>query len=159
MMSLSVRRVVTGHDKNGRAKVSIDETVQNVAQLRPGAEAAAIWTSEGFPVDNDGSDDTSTRKVGTSLPNGTVFRVLSYGPGLAPRNHRTDSIDYVTVISGEIDLEIDGTSVYLKAGDVLVQRGTIHNWVNRGNAPCIIASVLVAAKPVTAGGKVLNAVG
>jgi quercetin dioxygenase-like cupin family protein len=159
MMSLSVRRVVTGHDKNGRAKVSIDETVQNVAQLRPGAEAAAIWTSEGFPVDNDGSDDTSTRKVGTSLPNGTVFRVLSYGPGLAPRNHRTDSIDYVTVISGEIDMEIDGTSVHLKAGDVLVQRGTIHNWVNRGNAPCIIASVLVAAKPVTAGGKVLNAVG
>jgi quercetin dioxygenase-like cupin family protein len=158
-MSLSVRRVVTGHDKNGRAKVSIDETVQNVAQLRPGAEAAAIWTSEGFPVDNDGSDDTSTRKVGTSLPNGTVFRVLSYGPGLAPRNHRTDSIDYVTVISGEIDMEIDGTSVHLKAGDVLVQRGTIHNWVNRGNAPCIIASVLVAAKPVTAGGKVLNAVG
>jgi quercetin dioxygenase-like cupin family protein len=159
MMSLSVRRVVTGHDKNGRAKVSIDETVQNVAQLRPGAEAAAIWTSEGFPVDNDGSDDTSTRKVGTSLPNGTVFRVLSYGPGVAPRNHRTDSIDYVTVISGEIDMEIDGTSVHLKAGDVLVQRGTIHNWVNRGNAPCIIASVLVAAKPVTAGGKVLNAVG
>jgi quercetin dioxygenase-like cupin family protein len=158
-MSLSVRRVVTGHDKNGRAKVSIDETVQNVAQLRPGAEAAAIWTSEGFPVDNDGSDDTSTRKVGTSLPNGTVFRVLSYGPGVVPRNHRTDSIDYVTVISGEIDMEIDGTSVHLKAGDVLVQRGTIHNWVNRGNAPCIIASVLVAAKPVTAGGKVLNAVG
>jgi quercetin dioxygenase-like cupin family protein len=158
-MSLSVRRVVTGHDKSGRAIVSIDETVQNVAQLRPGAEAAAIWTSEGFPVDNDGSDDTSTRKVGTSLPNGTVFRVLSYGPGLAPRNHRTDSIDYVTVISGEIDMEIDGTSVHLKAGDVLVQRGTIHNWVNRGNAPCIIASVLVAAKPVTAGGKVLNAVG
>jgi quercetin dioxygenase-like cupin family protein len=159
MMRLSVRRVVTGHDKNGRAKVSIDETVQNVAQLRPGAEAAAIWTSEGFPVDNDGSDDTSTRKVGTSLPNGTVFRVLSYGPGVVPRNHRTDSIDYVTVISGEIDMEIDGTSVHLKAGDVLVQRGTIHNWVNRGNAPCIIASVLVAAKPVTAGGKVLNAVG
>jgi hypothetical protein len=49
MMSLSVRRVVTGHDKSGRAIVSIDETVRNVAQLRPGAEAAAIWTSEGFP--------------------------------------------------------------------------------------------------------------
>jgi uncharacterized cupin superfamily protein len=69
--------------------------------------------------------------------------VVSYGPGVAPRNHRTDSVDYVTVISGEIDMEIDGTSVHLKAGDVLVQRGTIHNWVNRGNAPCIIASVLV----------------
>jgi quercetin dioxygenase-like cupin family protein len=158
-MSLSIRRVVTGHDKNGRAIVSIDESVKDVVQARPGAEAAVIWTSEGFPVDNDGSDDTSGRKVGTTLPNGTVFRVVSFGPGVAPRNHRTDSIDYATVISGEIDMELDGTSVHLKSGDVLVQRGTIHNWVNRGSAPCVIAFVLVAAKPVTAGGKVLNAVG
>jgi quercetin dioxygenase-like cupin family protein len=158
-MSLSIRRVVTGHDKNGRAVVSIDEPVKNVTQTRPGAEAAVIWTSERFPVDNDGSADTSTRKVGTTLENGTVFRVVSFGPGVAPRNHRTDSIDYGTVISGEIDMELDGSSVHLKAGDVLVQRGTIHNWVNKGTAPCVIAFVLVAAKPVTAGGKVLNAVG
>jgi quercetin dioxygenase-like cupin family protein len=158
-MSLTIRRVVTGHDKNGHAIVSIDESVKSVAQTRPGAEAAVIWTSEGFPVDNDGSDDTSARKVGTTLANGTVFRVVSFGPGVSPRNHRTDSIDYGTVISGEIDMELDGTSVHLKAGDVLVQRGTIHNWVNKGTAPCVIAFVLVAAKPVTAGGKVLNAVG
>jgi hypothetical protein len=56
-MSLTIRRVVTGHDENGRAIVSIDESVKNVAQTRPGAEAAVIWTSEGFPVDNDGSAD------------------------------------------------------------------------------------------------------
>src|SRR6266478_1670443 len=153
------RRVVTGRDENGRAIVSIDEIAKNIVQGRPGAHAAVIWTSEGFPVDNDGSADTSGRKVGTTLDNGTVFRVVSFGPGVAPRNHRTDSIDYGTVISGEIDMELDGTSVHLKAGDVLVQRGTIHNWVNKGTAPCVIAFVLVAAKPVTAGGKVLNAVG
>jgi quercetin dioxygenase-like cupin family protein len=89
-----------------------------------------------------------------------VFRVVSFGPGVTPRNHRTDSIDYGTVISGEIDMELDdGRSVHLKAGDVLVQRGTIHNWVNKGTAPCVIAFAQVAAKPVTAGGKVLNAVG
>ncbi len=119
-MSLRIRRVVTGHDKNGRAIVSIDEPVKNVAQTRPGAEATVIWTSEGLPVNNDGSADTSTRKVGTTLENGTVFRVVSFGPGVAPRNHRTDSIDYGTVISGEIDMELDGSSVHLKAGDVLV---------------------------------------
>jgi mannose-6-phosphate isomerase-like protein (cupin superfamily) len=62
-------------------------------------------------------------------------------------------------MSGEIDMELDDTTVHLKAGDVLVQRGTIHNWVNRGKAPCVIAFVLVGAKPATAGGKVLNAVG
>jgi mannose-6-phosphate isomerase-like protein (cupin superfamily) len=159
-MSLTVRRVVTGHDNNGRAIVAIDETAKNVAQTRPGAEAAVIWTSEGFPVDNGGGADTSERKVGTTLANGTVFRVVSFGPGVAPRNHRTDSIDYAVVMAGEIDMELDdGSSVHLKAGDVLVQRGTIHNWVNRGTAPCVIAFVLIAAKPVTAGGKVLNAVG
>jgi len=157
-MSLTVRRVVTGHDENGRAIVSIDESVKNVAQTRPG-EAAVIRTSEGFPVDNDGSADGSARNIGiATLANGTVFRVVSFGPGVSPRNHRTDSIDYATVISGEIDMELDGTSVHLKAGDVLVQRGTIHNWVNKGTASCVIAFAQVAAKPVTAGGKVLNAV-
>jgi quercetin dioxygenase-like cupin family protein len=159
-MSLTIRRVITGHDKNGRAIVAIDESVKNVAQSRPGAQAAVIWTSEGFPVDNDGDADTSGRKVGTTLDNGIVFRVVSFGPGVSPRNHRTDSIDYAVVIAGEIDMELDdGKSVHLKAGDVLVQRGTIHNWVNKGTAPCVIAFTLVAAKPVTAGGKVLNAVG
>ncbi len=89
-----------------------------------------------------------------------MFRVVSFGPGVTPRNHRTNSIDYAVVIAGEIDMELDdGQSVHLKAGDVLVQRGTIHNWVNKGTAPCVIAFVLVAAKPVTAGGKVLNAAG
>jgi quercetin dioxygenase-like cupin family protein len=158
-MSLTIRRVVTGHDENGRAIVLIDENSKNVAQTRPGAHAAVIWTSEGFPVDNDGSADTSGRKVGSTLDNGIVFRVVSFGPGVTPRNHRTSSIDYATVISGEIEMELDDTSVHLKAGDVLVQRGTVHNWVNKGTAPCVIAFAQVAAKPVTAGGKVLNAVG
>ena len=97
-MSLTVRRVVTGHDENGRAIVLIDENSKNVAQTRPGAQAAVIWTSEGFPVDNDGSADTSGRKVGSTLDNGIVFRVVSFGPGVTPRNHRTNSIDYATVI-------------------------------------------------------------
>jgi quercetin dioxygenase-like cupin family protein len=159
-MSLSVRRVVTGHDQQGRAIVAIDEIARNVVQSRPGAQAAVIWTTEGFPIDNDGNSDSSSRKVGTTLANGSVFRVVSFGPGVAPRNHRTDSIDYAVVISGEIDMELDdGKSVHLKAGDVMVQRGTIHNWVNRGTAPCVIAFTLIAAKPVTAGGKTLNAVG
>jgi quercetin dioxygenase-like cupin family protein len=158
-MSLTIRRIVTGHDDSGRAKVTIDEIAKNVVQGRPGAHSANIWTSEGFPVDNDGNADASARKTGTTLENGTVFRVVSFAPGVAARNHRTDSIDYATVIDGEIDMELDGETVHLKAGDVLVQRGTIHNWVNKGTAPCIIAFVLVAAKPVTAGGKVLNAVG
>ena len=158
-MSLKIRRVVTGHDKNGRAVVKIDENVNNVISARPGANSSVIWSSQGFPVNNDGDSDPSPRSIGTTLDNGTVFRVVSFGPGVAPRNHRTDSIDYAVVISGEIDMEMDGGSVHLKAGDVLVQRGTIHNWVNKGSVPCVIAFTLVSAKPVGAGGKTLPAVG
>ena len=159
-MTVKVRRVVTGYDASGRAVVKIDEISKNIVSNRPGASACVIWTTDTFPADNSGDADTSTRKVGTTLPGGTVFRVIEFSPGIAPRVHRTDSIDYAVVLSGEIDMELEkGTEVHLKAGDVLVQRGTLHNWINRGNAPCVLAFVLVDAKPVEAGGKVLNAVG
>jgi mannose-6-phosphate isomerase-like protein (cupin superfamily) len=62
-------------------------------------------------------------------------------------------------MSGEIDMDIDGTVVHLKAGDVLVQRGTIHNWINRGTEPCLIAFTLIGAKPVQVGGKTLRETG
>ena len=158
-MAFPMRRVVTGHDAKGQAIVKIDEIVSNVKSGRPGALAAAIWTTEKFPVNNDGQDDNGARPVGTTLPGGTVFRVVEFSPGLQARNHRTDSIDYAIVLSGEIDMEMDGSTIHLKAGDVLVQRGTIHNWINNGTAPCVIAFILIDAKPVEAGGKVLNAVG
>jgi quercetin dioxygenase-like cupin family protein len=158
-MPLTFRRVVTGHDENGRAVVLIDETAKNLVSARPGATAAVVWTTEGFPVDNDSNADEGLRRTGTTLANGTVFRILELAPGNSPRNHRTDSIDYAVVMKGEIDMELDDTSVHLKAGDVLVQRGTIHNWVNRGTEPCVIAFVLIAANSVTAGGKVLHAEG
>jgi quercetin dioxygenase-like cupin family protein len=158
-MALQVRRVVTGHDASGRAVVKIDEAAKNLVSSRSGATACVVWTTEGFPVDNTGEEDTGLRKTGTTLDNGTVFRILELAPGVSPRNHRTDSIDYAVVMSGEVDMELDDTTVHLKAGDVLVQRGTIHNWVNRGTEPCVIAFVLIAAKSVIVGDKVLRAQG
>ena len=158
-MSLNLRRVVTGHDPNGRAVVKIDEVSKNLVSSRPGSTACVVWTTESFPVNNTGDADEGLRKVGTTLNNGTVFRVVEFAPGVAPRVHRTDSIDYAVVMSGEIDMELDDSVVHLKAGDVLVQRGTIHNWVNRGLQPCVIAFILIDAKPVEAGGKVLRAEG
>src|SRR3989475_10111219 len=101
-MALNVRRVITGHDANGKAVVKIDEVAKNVSSGRPGATAVNIWTTEGFPANNDGADDEGQRKVATTLPNGTIFRIIEFAPGLAARNHRTDSIDYIVVISGEI---------------------------------------------------------
>jgi quercetin dioxygenase-like cupin family protein len=158
-MALQIRRVVTGHDNNGRAIVKIDEISKNVTSSRPGQSAAVIWTTDNVPADNSGDEDLSLRKVSTSEDHGTVFRVVCYEPGVSPRNHRTDSIDYAVVIAGEIDMRLDDTVVYLKAGDVLVQRGTIHNWENRGTEPCVIAFALIGAAPVKVAGKTLNAVG
>ncbi len=158
-MTLQVRRVITGHDAHGRAIVQIDDASTDLVAIRPGATVCNVWTTKAFPVDNTGDADAGRRPVGTTLPNGTIFRVLEFAPGVVPRSHRTDSIDYLIVVSGEIDMEIEDAVVHLKTGDVLVQRGTIHNWVNRGTEPCVIAVVLIDAKPVEVDGKILAAVG
>jgi quercetin dioxygenase-like cupin family protein len=157
-MTLRLRRVVTGHDASGKAIVAMDD-FPPTNSARPGVTTSVVWTSEGFPIGNDADADESRRAVGTWHPNGTVFRVIEFAPGNGPRNHRTDSLDYAVVLSGEIDMDLDGSEVHLKAGDAIVQRGTIHNWINRGTEPCVIAFVLIDAKPVMVGGKVLNAVG
>lgn len=156
---MKIRRVVTGHDGKGKALVAIDEISRDIVSFRPGATIANIWSTAGFPVDNMGEADTAKEITGTTRDGGTVFRVIEFAPGVTPRNHRTNSIDYAVVLSGEIDMELDDQLVTLRGGDVLVQRGTIHNWVNRSNTPCVIAFVLIDAKPVEHGGKVLEAHG
>jgi quercetin dioxygenase-like cupin family protein len=152
-MALNVRRVVTGHDRNGKAVVRVDDVKANWSMGRANQERQNIWTTNDLPVHfaEDG-EDKGARQIGTTITGGSVFRVVEFGPGVAPRNHRTDSIDYAVVMSGEIDMEMDDTVVHLKAGDVLVQRGTIHNWVNKGTKPCVIAFILIASDGNTAVG-------
>ncbi len=159
-MSWKIRRVVTGHDDRGHAKIEIDEIAKNVISNRPGASSCVVWATKGFPVDNDGFEDSTQTAFQTTIDNGTIFRVVRFEHGVTPRNHRTDSIDYAVVISGEIDMELDdGVIAKLKAGDLLVQRGTIHNWVNRGKEDCVIAFVLISSRPATVSGKPLQAIG
>ena len=136
--------------------------------LRHGPAKGGGWPYDAADRHRGGNDGTerTTRDheprrqwQGGGDKNGTIFRIIEFAPGLAARNHRTDSIDYIVVISGEIEMELDDTLVRLKAGDVMVQRGTIHNWINRGTAPCVLAVILVDAKSVEAGGRVLEAQG
>jgi mannose-6-phosphate isomerase-like protein (cupin superfamily) len=128
-MPLNIRRVVTGQDANGKAVVRIDDVGAHVATGRPRMSRQVIWTTDDLPVHFvEDSEDKGAREIGTTIKNGSVFRVVEYEPGVTPRNHRTDSIDYAVVMSGEIDMAMDDSVVHLKAGDVLVQRGTIHNW-------------------------------
>ena len=161
---MKIRRVVTGHDEDGKAVVVIDEVSRDVVSFRPGATITNLWSTAGFPVDNTGAAeagvaDGAKEITGTTRDDGTVFRIIEYAPGVAPRNHRTNSIDYAVVLSGEIDMEMDGQVVTLRAGDVVVQRGTIHDWINRSDKPCVIAFVLIDARPVERGGKTLSAHG
>ena len=160
-MTFQIRRVVTGHDKNGRAMVTMDSVpTASIAPMRPGVTACLAWSTDTLPADLGDEEDGGLKKVGTAHAGGTVFRIVEYQPGAAPRNHRTASIDYAVVMAGEIHMELDdGIVVALKAGDILVQRGTIHDWVNNGDIPCVIAFTLITAKPVAIDGKPLPAQG
>ena len=156
---MRIRRIITGHDADGKAGIVIDEMSSDLVHVRPGATFCNVWSAT-LPADNDDPSDGAKQIVGTAMRGRSVFRVIEYGPGVAPRNHRTDSIDYGVVMSGEIVMHVDDQAVSLRAGDVFVQRGTIHNWVNPGDAPCVIAFVLIDANPVTlADGRPLPATG
>jgi quercetin dioxygenase-like cupin family protein len=167
-MAYQTRRVVTGHTPEGRSAVLYDSSMPMLEEDsgvgarqedRAGASSRVIWTTQGFPVNNDDPTDTATRRVATAEIDGSVFRIVQYQPGVAPRHHRTNSIDYAVVMSGSIELELDDETVQLATGDVLVQRGTIHNWKNSGKEPCVMAYILIGANPASANGVALPAVG
>jgi quercetin dioxygenase-like cupin family protein len=163
-MTLEVRRIVTGHDASGKAIIKTDEWLTAVARLgHSDIIGCDIWSTDRMPVDNSQESDAAQRKgfvtrynyVGTGQ--GTVIRIDEFAPGAAKLTHRTETLDYVIVLSGECDLELDsGEVVHLTPGDVVVQRGTMHAWVNNGPAPCVIAAILIDAKPVTVAGQDLR---
>ena len=170
------RRVVTGHDEEGRAVVLFDGESPHrfVLEKAGGLKLTEIWETRASPADNSGTRDAGDhdRRI-EPVDNGSVFRVIEYPPDrerlktLAPEAfframgakpadaatrkhpgmHKTDTIDYCVVLSGEIWAVLDEGEVLLRAGDCLVQRGTHHAWSNRTEAPCVIAFVLVDAKP------------
>lgn len=170
-----IRRVVVGHDANGKALALFDGSVAPKQRIPGGNAVANLWITDEFPVDMIGSEDRAQRQIGVPpSANGTIFRIVDFPPtsrsgpvshsdnektlaamGIDPRTqgyarhantHRTKSIDYAIVLDGEIDMLMDDTEVHLKPGDVLVQLGTNHAWVNNGNKACRVAFVLIDAK-------------
>jgi len=111
-----------------------------------------MWCTDETPADiavGANFEDMGTRKLGTPPPpHGTRFAVNDFPPGNTARMHRTETLDYVLVLGGEIDMDTDRGSVRLRAGDVLVQRGTNHAWVNRSDRPARVAFILIDAKPL-----------
>jgi len=166
-----IRRVVTKLDPSGKALVMIDERTP-LARPRGPTHVGNLWVTEASPPDFSWSADRSRTKIGLMPPKGgSVFRVVEFPPesealahlgsgtmqevvgaagtpakGAAPRHplmHRTRTLDYAIIMSGEIDMLLDEGEVHLKAGDVVVQQATNHAWVNRGREPCRIAFILL----------------
>ena len=169
-----VRRVVTGHDADGKAVIQIDGPTPYVNQRGEGNVVQLLWITNESPVDLSHTRDQASQKTGVPPPrNGSICRVVDFAPydgkvpqgidhheilkqmGIDPATqgyqrhiftHRTRSIDYAIVLEGEIDMLLDDQQVHLKAGDILVQQGTNHAWVNRGSEVCRIAFVLIDGK-------------
>lgn len=159
---MKVRRVVTGHDPYGNAIIKFDDAVEGIDVKEDSETAVAsfalIWTTDTHPADNLDEFDGGQREVGLTSPGGNVFRVIDFYPGQRSPMHRTQSLDYGIVLDGEIDMELDsGQRIRLKAGDVVVQRGTIHAWINCSAHICRMAFILTDAEPVSVGGSILPA--
>ena len=174
-----VRRVLTGHDAQGRSTFLADGPAPNVKEMSamPGLALTDLWETSGAPANNDGHADAATRPVRLEPPkNGTILRIVEFPPDSQWRNratdgaeafksigaghaqdrnsadpmmHRTSTVDYIIVLKGEIHAIMENGETLLKAGDILVQRGTTHSWSVRGNEPCVVAAVLVNAKPLS----------
>jgi quercetin dioxygenase-like cupin family protein len=150
-----IRRVVTGHDENNVAKVLIDGEATNTRSSQPGRFSTLIWSTDATPADitiGEDVEDLGARKLGTAPPaGGTRFTVNDIPPGARGAMHRTETLDYVVVLSGELDMEMDDSTVTLRAGDVMVQRGTNHSWTNRGSEYARVVFVLIDATPLNIG--------
>ncbi|MDE2167613.1 MAG: cupin domain-containing protein [Alphaproteobacteria bacterium] len=150
-----IRRIVTGHSAAKVAKVIKDGPATNAKYPGHGVVSTLIWCTDSTPADiaiGEDAEDMGNRVLGTVPPkNGTRFAVIDFPPGNPPVMHRTETIDYVLCLAGEMTMEMDGSTITLKAGDVMVQRGTNHAWVNRGRERARLAFVLIDAKPLGIG--------
>ncbi|MPT49022.1 MAG: cupin domain-containing protein [Sphingobium sp.] len=141
-----VQRVVTGHDENGRAIFKSEDVT--ATEMIPSGDAAflLVWTTATVPADNNDETDGRLRDAGLTLNRGSVIRIVDMLPGKESPMHRTNSIDYGIILSGEIELELeDGRKKTVREGGIIIQRGTNHLWRNTTSNPCRIAFILIEA--------------
>jgi quercetin dioxygenase-like cupin family protein len=142
----SIQRVITGHDADGRAVFKSEDVTPT--KMIPSGDASflLIWTTETVPADNNDETDGRLRDAGLTLNQGSVIRIVDMLPGKQSPMHRTNSIDYGIVLSGEIELELDdGAKRTVHEGGIIIQRGTNHLWRNTTDKPTRIAFILIEA--------------
>ncbi len=139
------RRVVTGHDERGVSVFASDGPVPVVRTAPDGALFCEIWGTGAAPapIGADAPDPTVGALSVPPAPNGTKIRINEFPPGVVSPMHRTQSVDYGIVLSGEVVLVLDDSETVLRAGDVVVQRGTNHRWENRSAETARMAFILV----------------
>jgi len=176
-MLQKIRRVVTGHNAEGNSVIVSDEASPNslTALDDPAYGLTDLWETTATPADNSQDGDPAARKIVLGPPSrGSIFRVVEFPPDMQmagkidakaifealsaghtrdvsarhPAMHRTSTVDYAVVISGEIYAMMDIGETKLTAGDCLIQRGTNHAWSNRSDKPCLVAFVLLDASPL-----------
>lgn len=170
-----VRRVITTHDATGKAVIQIDGlTPHKHAAPGGGPTSHGMWVTERVPALAAGAPDRFQGQMGITPPKGgTVFTIVDFPPmgdpppgadnnamqsrlgpehsspkarpSRHPAMHRTRTVDYGIILSGEIDMLLDDSEIRLKAGDVVIQQATNHAWVNRGKDVCRVAFVLIDA--------------
>jgi quercetin dioxygenase-like cupin family protein len=146
-MSFGVRRIVTAQGPTGASRLGFDSVVASQpGKLQSGVSVASIWMNETVPPRLDGPDPAEQPFPVLPENGGAIFRMLELGPGTAPHMHKTETIDYVVVIAGELTMLLeDGSELRMKPYDVVIQRATVHGWANRGDGPCRFATVVIDA--------------
>ena len=172
-----VRRIVTGLNAAGKSCILVDEQLP-VGELGPGEGVrVGIWATDRTPASNEGTDaSVPPTALSRIIPakGGSVFRVMDIAPdGVHPADpqafvqrgahvtpdrsarhggfHMTDTIDYAICLEGEIWAVLDEEETLMKAGDIMIQRGTYHAWSNRSGKPARMAFILIDAEPVQHG--------
>ncbi|MFP6733531.1 MAG: cupin domain-containing protein [Rhodospirillales bacterium] len=176
-MAEKIRRVVTGHNEDGKSVFIMDGIAPAVMEMEsmPGLALTDLWQTSGAPANNSGQADAADRPVVLEPPaRGSILRIVEFPPDSAwrdgadakaafasigashatddasgdPMMHKTATVDYLIVIKGEIWAILDDGEVCLKQGNVMIQRGTNHSWSVRTDEPCLLAAILIDADPV-----------
>jgi Cupin domain len=151
-----MNRVVTGFDENGNPVV-IRQGEPPVVIHAGRYTTTELWVSERGPILAGGIDASTREWALEPPPGGACFRVVEIAPGPGDGGagsqheefqgaHATDTLDYVTVVTGEVTLVVGGTEVTLAPGDSVVQQpGVPHDWQNRSSEPAVMVGVLLSA--------------
>ena len=177
MAAKKIRRLVTGHDENGKSIFIMDGDAPTVLEIEAmgGLTSIDLWETFESPADNSGEKDNADRAVHLEPGgHGSIFRVVDFPPDSTwkgkgssaaafeamqashvadhasddPGMHKTATVDYALVLEGEIWAVMDTEERLMKTGDALVQRGTNHAWANKTEKNCRVMFVLCGAKPL-----------